>query len=295
MHFSKYHGLGNDYLVIDPNQLSFDLKLSPKNIQLICNHHFGVGSDGIMFGPIFIDNKIHVKIFNPDGSETEKSGNGLRIFAQYLWDEKYIPENDTILEIFVKGQSVSVEIVDKSINLLNVNLGKFSFKSTSLDILTTANFQNNAEASQNIINMPLNVQEALFHVTCVNVGNPHCVIFLDEISREIAEKFGPHVENHEIFQPNRTNVQFAKIIDKSNVQVEIWERGTGYTLASGSSSAADLCAAHVLDLVGKKAKVHMKGGSVEVEIRESNVLITGTVNRVFQGQFFQDFMEKLTS
>ena len=292
MQFCKYHGLGNDYLVIDPNRLSFNLKLSPKNIQLICNHHFGVGSDGIMFGPILIKNKIHVKIFNPDGSETEKSGNGLRIFAQYLWDENYVKSEN--VEIFVKGQKVSVEIVDKSINLLNVNLGKFSFKSTS-EIHATANFQNNATESQDIINMPLNIQETLFHVTCVNVGNPHCVIFLDEISHEITEKFGPQLENHEIFHPNRTNVQFAKIIDKNNVQIEIWERGTGYTLASGSSSAAVVCAAHVLDLVGKKAKVHMKGGSVQVEILNENVLITGTVNRIFQGKFFQDFIGKLTA
>ena len=285
--FYKYHGLGNDYIVIDPNRLDFDLVMNRKNIKLLCNHHLGIGSDGIVYGPIMENDKVCFKIFNPDGSEAEKSGNGIRIFAQYLWDKDY--EIDNAFDIYIKGKKVSVELIDKQKKLIKVNMGKFSFRSDDIPM---------SGETRDAINETIEVEKAAeleektFKVTCVNIGNPHCVIIKKEISRNFTKKYGPALENHFLF-PNRTNVQFVKIIDRKNIKLEIWERGAGYTLASGSSSAAAVCAAYVQNLVESKVMAHMQGGEVLVEIDHDHVYLTGTVGRIIKGVFLPDLKDKL--
>lgn len=286
--FYKYHGLGNDYLVIDPNKLDFKLEMNKKNIKLICDQHFGIGSDGIVYGPIFQDDRICFKIFNPDGSEAEKSGNGIRIFSQYLWDNNYKTDNN--FEIFIQGEKICVELIDKSKNLIKVNLGKFSFKS---DDIPTISGETRDIINESIeIEKEPDIEEHIFKVTCVNIGNPHCVIIQDEISKNFTKRYGPVLENHFLF-PNRVNVQFVKILDESNIKLEIWERGAGYTLASGSSSAAAVCAAHAQDLVKSKVTVHMQGGKVDIEVNKKNVYLTGTVARIVNGNFLSDFKNEL--
>lgn len=263
----KYDGLGNDYLVLDPNLNS--IELTEEKIKKICNRNFGVGSDGILYGPILKDNKIKVRIFNPDGSEAEKSGNGVRIFSKYLLDKGYVKEKTFILSTL--GGDVKVEYLDKMGEKIKVAMGKVTFESEEIPV---------SGEKRKVINETFNFNGKEFKGTCVSIGNPHCVIPMKNISKDLAERLGPHVENYKNF-PNKINMQLLEVIDRNNIKIEIYERGAGYTLASGSSSCAASCAAYELGLVDNKVKVHMPGGILDIEIlKDKMVYMTGPVEYI---------------
>ncbi|MEI3338023.1 MAG: diaminopimelate epimerase [Clostridium sp.] len=263
----KYDGLGNDYLVLDPNLNS--IELTKEKIKKICNRNFGVGSDGILYGPILKDNKIKVRIFNPDGSEAEKSGNGVRIFSKYLLDKGYIKEKTFILSTL--GGDVKVEYLDKMGKKIKVAMGKVTFESEEIPV---------SGEKRKVINETFNFNGKEFKGTCVSIGNPHCVIPMKNISKDLAERLGPYVENYKDF-PNKINMQLLEVIDRNNIKIEIYERGAGYTLASGSSSCAASCAAYELGLVDNKVKVHMPGGILDIEIlKDKMVYMTGPVEYI---------------
>jgi len=275
--FFKYHALGNDYLVIDPNEIEKDFVLTKDKIRLICNRNYGVGADGILYGPIIKDKLINFQIFNPDGSEAEKSGNGIRIFALYLLDKKYI--SGTKCDLYTKGGKVSVEVIDTITNLIKVEIGEYSFISVKIPVHCP---------QHEAIDVDLEILGKIEKINCVTVGNPHCVIFKKNVIPEFAKTFGPYLENNAFFH-NKTNVQIVEIVDTSNIKIEIWERGAGYTLSSGTSSAAASCVAFRHGLVKNSVTVHMPGGTILVEIDNNIVYITGTVNRIFRGDFDYDF------
>ncbi|MCX7745920.1 MAG: diaminopimelate epimerase [Clostridia bacterium] len=278
--FHKYHALGNDYLVIDPNSINFEL--NSKNIRLLCHRNLGIGADGILYGPVFDGEKIKLRIFNPDGSEAEKSGNGLRIFAKFLVDAGYVLERNFKLDTL--GGEVGVEVMNDQASLIEANMGKVTFKNTDIPALGE---------DREVILEPLEVDGQKVKVICLSIGNPHCVIPFEEISRELAYQLGPQVENHKMF-PNRINMQLLKVINRKNIQIEIWERGAGYTLASGSSSSAAASAAYRLGLVDDKVKVHMPGGKIDIEITGSGeVYMTGAVTSVSNGRFLTDLRKEL--
>jgi diaminopimelate epimerase len=279
--FYKYHALGNDYLVIDPNQL--DIKLDANTIRTICHRHFGIGSDGILYGPVLDGGLFKLRIFNPDGSEAEKSGNGVRIFARYLWEAGYV-EGKTFL-IHTPGGIVNVRLLDDQAKTIQVEMGRVSFRSDLIPV---------AGDSRDVIAESLMLSNGQsFQVTCLTIGNPHCVIPLEQISRELTLAIGPLVENHPAF-PNRINMQLLRVIDQHTIQIEIWERGAGYTLASGSSSCAAASAAYQLGLVDRQVKVIMPGGAIEIEIgSDGMVLMTGSVTAVAKGRFAPEFRETL--
>ena len=263
----KYDGLGNDYLVLDPNLNS--IELTEEKIKKICNRNFGVGSDGILYGPILKDNKIKVRIFNPDGSEAEKSGNGVRIFSKYLLDKGYVKEKTFILSTL--GGDVKVEYLDKMGEKIKVAIGKVTFESEEIPV---------SGEKRKVINETFNFNGKEFKGTCVSIGNPHCVIPMKNISKDLAERLGPYVENYKNF-PNKINMQLLEVIDRNNIKIEIYERGAGYTLASGSSSCAASCAAYELGLVDNKVKVHMPGGILDIEIlKDKMVYMTGPVEYI---------------
>ncbi|WP_414588146.1 diaminopimelate epimerase [Scytonema sp. PCC 10023] len=280
MDFYKYHALGNDYIVIDPNKI--DVSLSPDNIRLICHRNFGIGSDGILYGPIFGSEKMKLRILNPDGSEAEKSGNGIRIFSKYLLDAGYITSRS--FELITLGGEVTIEITDPSIPLITVNMGAVTFQSDLIPV---------AGSSREVIENDLLIDDVPLKMTCLSIGNPHCIIPMPNISKEIASALGPRIETHEMF-PNRINVQFLKVLDRQNIQIEIWERGAGYTLASGSSSCAAASAAYRLGLTNETMKVHMPGGKIDISIQPNgDVYMTGSVSNVMQGQFAPEFRQLL--
>ena len=289
VHFKKYHGLGNDYLVIDPNVRDFPL--TQENIRLICDRNFGVGSDGILYGPRQEPDAQQpsgaglpaLRIFNPDGSEAEKSGNGLRIFAKYLFEKKYVHSKS--FRIKTLGGVVDVQVKDDVAGLIRINMGKVTFTSNEIPV---------AGEPREVVDEPLEIDGATYKVTCLSIGNPHCVIPMPQATEMIARALGPHVENHKMF-PNRINMQIVRVIDRANIDIRIWERGAGYTLASGSSSCAAAAASHKLGLVDGDVTVHMPGGTLHIEIADDGrIHMTGPVEGTFEGSFHSDLLKRLS-
>ncbi|MFO1488918.1 MAG: diaminopimelate epimerase [Verrucomicrobiota bacterium] len=277
MKFWKYHALGNDYLVMDPKDLSAPLTV--EQIKTICHRNFGVGSDGILLGPLpSTKAKFGLKIYNPDGSEAEKSGNGLRIYSRYLWDRQLVCTDEFAIE--TAGGLVKSTVFDNG-RMVRVEMGRVGFTSDKIPV---------AGPSREVINEKISVADREFTYCAATVGNPHCVLPLKEISSELAHKYGPLLENHANF-PKRINVQFLKVLDRSNIQIEIWERGAGYTLASGSSSSAAASVAHKLGLVDRSITVHMPGGKLSIEIgKDFDILMTGPVTKVSEGVMFPEML-----
>jgi len=273
MRFHKYHALGNDYIVCDPIDFP-QWKNGPSvdEIRVICHRNFGVGSDGILWGPLpSAKSEFGLRIFNPDGSEAEKSGNGLRIFSRYLWDQKLA--KNPVFTIETPGGHVQSVIKDDG-KLITVDMGSVSFVSTKIP---------HTGPEREVINEQITVLDRTFTYCSATIGNPHCVLPLPEVSAELAHKYGPHLETHANF-PRKTNVQFLQVLDRKNIRIEIWERGAGYTLASGSSSSAAASVAHKLGLVDADITVHMPGGQIGIEIGAGFAIrMTGTVNKVAEG------------
>src|SRR6202789_151295 len=276
--FSKYHALGNDYIVIHPQELSSSL--TTEQVKTICHRNFGVGSDGILLGPLpSATAKCALKIYNPDGSIAEKSGNGLRIFSRYLWDIKFVGSEEFAIQ--TDGGLVRSTVFDGG-KMVRVEMGKVSFDSEKIPV---------TGAKREVINEKISVGGREFTFCAATIGNPHCVLPLTEISAKLAHEFGPLLETHANF-PRKTNVQFLKVLDRANIQIEIWERGAGYTLASGSSSAAAAAVAHKLGLVDRSVSVHCPGGIIKIEIGENFAIrMTGSVTRVADGEMHGDLFK----
>jgi diaminopimelate epimerase len=268
--FTKYHALGNDYLVINPKDLASPL--TPDQIKTICHRNYGIGSDGILLGPLPAKKaQFGLRIFNPDGSEAEKSGNGLRIFSRYLWDKKLVKGEEFSVE--TPGGVARATVMQRG-KIVRVEMGRVSFWSDEIPV---------AGPRREVINEPIHLRGDRYNFCAATIGNPHCVLPLPRVSPEIAKWIGPLLETHARF-PNRTNVQLMKVIDRNNIQIEIWERGAGYTLASGTSSSAAAAVAHRLGLVDREVSVHMPGGKIEIEISEDyHIRMTGGVTKVAEG------------
>lgn len=268
--FTKYHALGNDYIVINPKDLP--APLTTEQVKIICHRNFGVGSDGILLGPLPADKaKCALKIYNPDGSIAEKSGNGLRIFSRYLWDTKLAGNDEFAIQ--TDGGLVRSTVFEGG-KMVRVEMGSVSFDSEKIPV---------TGPKREVINEKITVGGREFTFCAATIGNPHCVLPLPEISAKFAHEFGPLLEVHPYF-PRKTNVQFLKVLDRANIQIEIWERGAGYTLASGSSSSASAAVAHKLGLVDRDVTVHCPGGLIKIEIGDQFAIrMTGSVTRVSEG------------
>lgn len=270
MKFSRYHALGNDYLVMEAAELGPEP--SEAVIARICDRHFGVGSDGILVHEAQrSDGAFSLRIYNPDGSQAEKSGNGLRIFARYLWDRGLV--SDAAFSVGTAGGDVSC-LVSESGRRVKVDMGRVSFSSGAVPVVGP---------EREVLNEKVEVGGRELIFCAATVGNPHCVVLDLDPTRENAERFGPLLERHPLF-PNRTNVQLLRVLSRSEIQIEIWERGAGYTLASGSSSSAAAAVAHRLGLVDDAVAVSMPGGKLSIEIGAAYAIrMTGPVTRVCDG------------
>ncbi len=259
MQLYKYEALGNDYLILDA-QFSPTLP-SKAIIQKMCHRHYGIGSDGLLYGPLKSDKaRFGLKIYNPDGSEAEKSGNGLRIFAKYLWDKALV--KDEAFGIDTLGGIVDCQL-DKAGEAISVGLGQASFLNPNFPEPET-----------------LKVGDLSLSVYPINIGNPHCIVMVDTLDKEQVLQLGPRIENHPRF-PQKTNVQFLKVIDDKTLALEIWERGAGYTLASGSSAGACAALAVKLKLCKPSLSIIMPGGTLAAEVGPSyQVNITGPARAI---------------
>ena len=278
MNFFKYQALGNDYIVVEGVRMA---DLSPARIIRICDRHFGVGSDGILLPEPDPQGKGHgLRILNPDGSEAEKSGNGLRIFARYLWDQRKVgPE---VFPVHTAGGRVFCQVRDGG-QMIFVEMGHACFESQKIPV---------AGPPREVVRETIEVGGRKLRFTGVTVGNPHCVIHLDEIDRHLAETLGPLLERHPLF-PNRINVQFVKVLGPDRIQVEIWERGAGYTLASGSSSCAAAAASVKLGYCKGDVTVVMPGGTLKIGIAPDFALtMEGPARKVAEGVIARELLDE---
>ena len=284
--FFRGHGLGNDYLVMDPKELSF--RLTPKNVELICNRNWGLGSDGILALVASKKANFGLRIFNPDGSEAEKSGNGLRIFARYLHATGKTKKRHFTVE--TKGGLVTIDLhIDRhgDASAVTVEMGRATFKPSALPCSLIA---------EELIQQPIMAAGRSLHFTGVSVGNPHCVLFKqpgETWSREDLLSLGPALENHTLF-PKRTNVQLAVPTGPKEIYILIWERGAGETQASGSSSCAAASAAVRLGLVKSPVTVKMPGGTLNIDVASDfRLTMKGPVAEVARGTLSPSFVRSL--
>ena len=284
--FFKGHGLGNDYIALDPVELDF--KLTPRSVRSICDRNWGVGSDGIL---ALIPSKradFGVRFYNPDGSTAEKSGNGLRIFSRYLY-----------LTRRTRRKAFSVE-TEGGIVQVQLHIDRFGDPSEATVEMGAATFEPAALPCSvkvpELIEMPIDVDGERFTFNGVSVGNPHCIIFREkgkEWTREELLRLGPLLENHPIF-PKRTNVQLAIPVGPKSIYILIWERGAGETQASGSSSCAAASAAVRLGLVSSPVQVRAPGGTLHIDVADDfELTMRGAVADVASGRFSASFLRSL--
>ncbi len=284
--FFRGHGLGNDYIVMDPKELTF--KLSPKNIKAVCDRNWGLGSDGILALVPSRKADFGLRIYNPDGSEAEKSGNGLRIFARYLHATGKTKKKHFTVE--TKGGLVTIDLhVDRhgDASAVTVEMGQATFKPAALPCTL---------AADELIQQPIDAAGRALSFTGVSVGNPHCVVFKkagEAWSREDLLTLGPVLENHALF-PKRTNVQLAIPTGPKEIFILIWERGAGETQASGSSSCAAASAAVRLGLVKSPVTVKMPGGQLNIQVApDFSLTMKGPVAEVARGALSPSFLRTL--
>lgn len=270
-HYVKSHGLGNDYIVIDPANVPFTV--TPEAVRLICDRHHGVGSDGVLLVDEPRGSDFGMRIYNPDGTDAEKSGNGVRIFAKYLREHGYTTSDR--FRVRTAGGPVGVECVVRDGRVLEVTaeMGTVSFEPLET----------------------IEIPGRRLDVASLSIGNPHCVVFVGDLAEIDAHTLGPKVERHPAF-PARTNVQFAEVLSRAHIAIEIWERGAGYTLASGTSSCAAVAACHRRGLVDRAVTVTMPGGDLEVSVGEGYAMrLRGPVEEVTVGTFSPDLLRHLSS
>ena len=284
--FFRGHGLGNDYLVMDPKELTF--RLTPKTMEAICDRNWGLGSDGILALVSSKKADFGLRIFNPDGSEAEKSGNGLRIFARYLHATGKTKKKRFTVE--TKGGLVSIDLhTDRhgDASAATVEMGIATFKPNALPCSLDV---------PELIQQPIEAAGRNLTFTGVSVGNPHCVVFKpagESWSRDELLALGPALEQHRLF-PKRTNVQLAVPTGRREVFILIWERGAGETQASGSSSCAAASAAVHLGLVKSPVTVKMPGGILNIEVApDFSLTMKGPVAEVARGTLSPSFVRSL--
>ena len=279
--FAKGHGLGNDYIVL--READLGRPLSVQAIVRICDRNWGVGSDGILLLVPTARADFGLRIFNPDGSEAEKSGNGLRIFAKYLVDHGYA--RAATFSVDTKGGVVECQchVRDGRVAFVTVEMGRATFRAPEIPM---------SGQDREVVGVPLQLADGTaLSVTAVSVGNPHCVVFVDRLEEAECRRLGPLVERHPAF-PNRTNVQFARVHARDTLDILIWERGAGYTLASGSSSCGAAAAAVRNGLCDRgRVRVRMPGGELVVEVRPDwSLRLEGPVEEVYRGTLSAEFV-----
>jgi diaminopimelate epimerase len=284
--YFKGHGLGNDYIAVDPADLDF--QLSERNVRALCDRHRGIGADGVL--ALAASERAHfgLRIYNPDGSEAEKSGNGLRIFANYLFATRRTRRRTFRIETPGGIVAVSLRESDEGdVDRVKVVIGHASFRPQLLPCTLEV---------PELVEQPVRAADRDLRFSGVSVGNPHCVVFPnagDEWTREDLLELGPALEEHEVF-PQRANVQLAAVTGPRTLSILIWERGAGETLASGTSACAAAAAGVRLGLVESPVAVHAPGGGLEVAIDANfDLTLDGEVAEVARGRLSPAFLRTL--
>lgn len=278
MKFTKMHGLGNDFILVDGFKEELPEDLAQTAI-LLCDRHFGIGADGLVLALPSLKKAVKMRIFNPDGSEAEMCGNAIRCFSKYVYEKGYVEEQEFTVETKAGIMVPRLIIENQKVSAVQVDMGEPYLDRSSVPMLGP-----HGQA----INEPLTVLDRTFKVTTLLMGVPHCVIIVDNVAEVDLQKYGPALENHPIF-PRKTNVDFIEILNENEIKMRVWERAAGLTLACGTGACASFVAASIKNRVKRKGQVRLPGGTLEIEWAANNhVYMTGPAEQVFCGEI-KDF------
>lgn len=282
MKFTKMHGCGNDYVYVNGMEEVIEEEKKPELVRQMSDRHFGVGSDGVIFINSSDEADFEMEMWNADGTRGEMCGNGIRCVAKYVYDNGLTDKTE--LSIVSAGQIkyLVLQVKDGKVLTAKVNMGKPVFTPAEIPVM----MPEGAEKMESAINVPIVVNGEEYHMTCVSMGNPHTVIFLNDVSGLEIEKLGPCFENHERF-PKRVNTEFVKVIDRTHVEMRVWERGSGETLACGTGSCATVAACVLNGLTDTAVTVKLLGGELLIEWDQETDLIymTGPASTVYEGEY----------
>jgi diaminopimelate epimerase len=281
LHFVKMHGLGNDFIVFDDT--AEELEFDPKAIEWFCDRHFGIGADGIILvRPATTPSAdFYMAYYNSDGSVAEMCGNGIRCFAKYVTDHGLIPEDKNEIVVETLGGLKPIKLTrayDTTMWMATVDMGE--------PILAPEEIPSTMRCPSSdhmVVDRPLETPLGTFNVTLVSMGNPHCVLWVEDVDAAPVEELGPIIENHDVF-PAKTNVEFAQLAEDGRIRLRVWERGCAETLACGTGACAAVVAASLTCRTGREAVVELPGGELEIRWAEDNhVFMTGPAVEVFAG------------
>ncbi|MBT0160624.1 diaminopimelate epimerase [Candidatus Bathyarchaeota archaeon A05DMB-2] len=274
MRFWKMHGLGNDYVVIDNRDGKIADAETADLARRLCERRFSVGADGLLLvsGSAVAD--VKMRIFNADGSEAEMCGNGIRCFTKYCYENSIVRKTELTVETLAGVKKAWLTVERGAVTSVKVDMGAPVLERKEIPML----------GEGTCINEDLRVNGETYKVTCLSVGNPHCVIFVDAVDDFPVERIGPKIENHNLF-PNRTNVEFAQVLNKAEMKVRVWERGCAETLACGTGACASVAAGNLLRKVAGRVTVHLLGGDLQVEYTD-RLFLSGPAVKVFEGTMF---------
>lgn len=281
MEFFKYHSLGNDYILLDAMRTS--LPLSPEDIRMLCHRHLGVGGDGIILMQPSGRALCRMVNYNPDGSEAEVSGNGLRCLAKHLYEMEIFPNKEMRVETPSGIRTLKLQVSMGLVHGVEVNMGQPDFRRSAIPM---------AGEDKEALGAELMVKDRAMRATCLSVGTPHCVLFLDRLDDRMVDELGPAIEHHPFF-PLRVNVEFAQVLSLSEVSLRSWERGVGETMSSAAGASAVVASAVRTGRCKRKVHVLTAGGLMEVEItQEGEILTRAPARRIFRGELDDDWRER---
>lgn len=274
MKFTKMHGCGNDYVYV--NGFTEKVADKPKAVVALSDRHFGIGSDGVIFINPSQQADFEMEMYNADGTRAEMCGNGIRCVGKYVYDHGMTDKTSITVESFGKVKYLDLTVENGKVVKVKVNMGKPELTAKDVPVVSV---------HEQVIDEEIIVKEKSYRMTCVSMGNPHAVVFMDDVEHLAIEEIGPCFENHERF-PNRTNTEFVQVIDDSHVKMRVWERGTGETLACGTGCCATAVACVLNRLTGAHVTVQVLGGEIEIywDQKENLVYMTGPAVTVFEGE-----------
>jgi len=268
------HGLGNDFIVIDNRGEAIGDFAAADLARRLCERRFSVGADGVLLLSNSAVAEAKMRVLNADGSEAEMCGNGIRCFAKYCYENNIVRKNIMSIETLAGIKKTWLTIENGIVKTVKVDMGTPAWERNAIPMV----------GSGTCINEDLQVDGQVFKVTCLSVGNPHCVVFVPEVSGFPVDVVGPKIETHSIF-PKKTNVEFAQVLSSGELRVRVWERGCGETAACGTGACASVAAGSLLKKTAPSVTVHLAGGDLNVEYAE-RLFLSGSAEKVFEGELF---------
>ncbi len=276
MKFTKMQGCGNDYVYIDGGMEKILQEEKPELVRRLSDRHFGIGGDGVIFINPSDEADFEMEMYNADGTRAEMCGNGIRCVGKFVYDKGLTDKTDITVISAGKVKYLTLFIRDGKVDTVKVNMGAPEFGASLVPVVSEM---------EQVIDEPISVQGREYRMTCVSMGNPHAVVFMEGVEKLAIEEIGPYFESHERF-PRRTNTEFVEVLDKNTVRMRVWERGTGETLACGTGACATVAACVLNGLTEETVTVKLLGGDLTVtwDREENLVYMTGPAETVFEGE-----------